>query len=323
MFPPIIAAVAHGIPMFFTLLTFVAMVMLKPARASNTESYPRLASARRQDRVLIVAPHIDDEAIGAGGYAIDALANGAEVYVVFLTAGDCNRFSVRLLHKTLEPTALNYLSVGKTRIAEAKEAMGLLGIPPDHFFVLGYPDRGLRAMIDNPDAVVRSRGTRAQVVPYDDALSPGSEYNIESILTDMKRVIALANPTTVIAPVPFDLHPDHAATAEIVDVALEELRQKPTRFGYLIHTRRIATALVNTPKRALLPPNKMKAFSWATYPLSKRVQQMKTNVLMTYKSQRPYVFLLRNAFVRKNELFFVYPTAVSANASPVRLLLAR
>jgi hypothetical protein len=56
-----------------------------------------------------------------------------------------------------------------------------------------------------------------------------------------------------------------------------------------------------------MPPNRMKAFSWATYPLSDRVQQIKTDVLMTYKSQRPYVFLLRNTFVRKNELFFVYP----------------
>jgi hypothetical protein len=38
------------------------------------------------------------------------------------------------------------------------------------------------------------------------------------------------------------------------------------------------------------------------------VQKTKTDVLMTYKSQRPYVFLLRNAFVRKNELFFLYPS---------------
>ena len=115
---------------------------------NRSEIYPRLAPARRNDRILIVAPHIDDEAISAGGYAVDAIANGAEVYVVYLTAGDCNRFSARLLHRTLEPTASNYLSVGRTRIAEAKEAMKLLGIASDHFFILGYPDRGLRLMVD-------------------------------------------------------------------------------------------------------------------------------------------------------------------------------
>ena len=293
--------------MYLSLVTLIAMVMLKPARANNRVTYPRLATAASHDRVLIVAPHIDDEAIAAGGYAIDAIANGAEVYVVFLTAGDCNQISARLMHKTLDPTASNYLSVGKTRIAEAKDAMKLLGIPADRFFILGYPDRGLRTMVDNPDAVVRSRGTRAHEVPYDDALSPGSQYKIENALNDLKQVIALARPTTVIAPVPFDKHSDHAATAEIVDTALEEMQWKAMRLGYLVHSRRIK-ALMNTPERALLPPKKMKAFSWATYPLSNRVQQIKSDVLMTYKSQRPYVFFLRNSFVRKNELFFVYPT---------------
>src|SRR5438105_11859409 len=119
--------------MYLSLVTLIAMVMLKPARANNRVTYPRLATAASHDRILIVAPHIDDEAISAGGYAIDAIANGAEVYVVFLTAGDCNEFSVRLIHKTLEPTASNYLSVGQTRIAEAKEAMKILGVAPDHF----------------------------------------------------------------------------------------------------------------------------------------------------------------------------------------------
>jgi LmbE family N-acetylglucosaminyl deacetylase len=293
--------------MFLSFVTLLAMVMLTPGSASNRKTYPRLASAEKQDRILIVAPHIDDEAISAGGYAIDAIANGAEVYVVFLTAGDCNEFSVRLIHKTLEPTASNYLSVGHTRIAEAKEAMKILGVAPDHFFILGYPDRGLRTMVDNPDAVVRSRGTRAHEVPYGDALSPGSQYKIANALNDLKQVIALAKPTIVIAPVPFDKHPDHAAAAEIVDLALEDMQWKASRLGYLVHSRRIKS-LVNSPKRALLPPNKMKAFSWATYPLSDQVQKMKTSALMTYKSQRPYLTLLRNSFVRQNELFFVYPT---------------
>src|SRR5438132_13965871 len=213
--------------MWSALFTFLTMALLKPARSEATmAAYPRLHAADRRDRVLIVAPHIDDEAIGAGGYAIDAVANGAEVFVVYLTAGDCNRFSARLLHKTFEPTASNYLSVGRTRIAEAKEAMKLLGIASDHFFILGYPDRGLRAMLDNHQAIVSSRRTRAHEVPYNCALQPGSQYKIENAINDLKQVIELARPTTVIAPVPFDLHSDHAAAADIVDLALEELQWK-------------------------------------------------------------------------------------------------
>jgi hypothetical protein len=45
---------------------------------------------------------------------------------------------------------------------------------------------------------------------------------------------------------------------------------------------------------------------------------------MTYKSQRPYVFLLRNKFVRRNELFFVYPpVAAHVAATPPRISIAR
>jgi LmbE family N-acetylglucosaminyl deacetylase len=297
--------------MLLPFVTFATMLLLNPARThdAKVQQYPRLHAAARKDRVLIVAPHIDDEAIGAGGYAIDALANGADVYVVFLTAGDCNRFSARLMYKTLDPSASNYLGVGNARIGEARAAMHLLGIPRDHYFVLGYPDRGLRTMVDNPGAIVRSKATRENSVPYADAVTPRAEYSYASLMSDIEKVIKQVQPTTVIAPVPFDLHPDHSAAAEITDVALDELQLHPKRLGYLVHTTRsrIHTAFVKMPTRALLPPARMQAFSWATYGLTSAVQKTKTDLLMTYKSQRPYVFLLRNAFVRKNELFFVYP----------------
>jgi LmbE family N-acetylglucosaminyl deacetylase len=297
--------------MFLHLTILATMLLLNPARTSGAkiQRYPTLHTAGKQDRILIVAPHIDDESIGAGGYAIDALANGADVYVVFLTAGDCNRFSARLMYKTLEPTASHYLGVGKARITEAGHAMHLLGIPRDHYFVLGYPDRGLRTMVDNPGAIIRSKATNENSVPYADAVTPRADYSYASLLSDLKKVIALVQPTTVIAPVPFDKHSDHGAAAEITDAALEQLDLHPSRLGYLVHTARsrIHTAFMKTPRRAILPPARMKAFSWATYGLSTAVQETKAEILMTYKSQRPYVFLLRNAFVRQNELFYLYP----------------
>ena len=310
--------------MLVTIITFVSMLLLNPSRGdAKMQQYPRLPAAGRHDRVLIVAPHIDDEAIGAGGYAIDAIANGAEVFVVFLTAGDCNRFSARLMHRTFEPTPSNYLSVGRIRISEAHDAMHILGLTPDHYFVLGYPDRGLRAMMDNRTAIIRSLGTGEKSVPYQNAVSPGAPYSYTSLMTDVRKIIEFTQPTMVIAPVPFDLHPDHNAAAQITDEALEQLSIHPSRLGYLVHTSRIP-ALLSTPERALLPPARMQSFSWTTYGLSDRVQQQKHRVLMTYKSQRPYVFILRNRFIRRNELFFQYPQAgVSPLPSAPPLLIAR
>jgi LmbE family N-acetylglucosaminyl deacetylase len=296
--------------MLVTFVTFVAMFLLKPPDNDARVQYPHLRAAAQHDRVLIVAPHIDDESIGAGGYAIDAMANGAEVYVVFLTAGDCNRFSARLMNKTLAPVAASYLTVGRTRIGEARKAMQLLGVAPDHYFFLGYPDRGLQDILTNQTAVVRSRGTKERSVPYDDAVSPGAAYSYENLMRDVRHVIEVAQPTTVIAPVPFDMHPDHRAATDITDLALDDLQLHPSRLGYLVHSGRVKS-LVRQPQRALMPPARMQSFSWVTYALSDRVMQTKNDLLMIYRSQRPYVYLLRNAFVRRNELFFQYPTVAA------------
>ncbi|HYM62464.1 MAG TPA: PIG-L family deacetylase [Thermoanaerobaculia bacterium] len=300
------------------LVTLLTMMVLSPGREqSKADRYPQVERPAQKDRILIVAPHIDDEAIGAGGYAADALAGGAEVYVVFLTAGDCNRISARLLHKTLEPTPSNFLSVGRTRIAEAGQAMAALGVPKDHFFVLGYPDRGLQTILRNPNAIVRSIGTRENAVPYAQALSPGAPYTLERLKADVARVVTITQPTIVIAPVPFDRHPDHSAAAAITDIVLADLNLRPQRLGYLVHSAWMMKSWVPRPNGALLPPARMQAFSWATYPLSPRAQKTKDRVLRTYKSQRPYVFLLRNQFVRTNELFFIHQEATAAETTYV------
>jgi LmbE family N-acetylglucosaminyl deacetylase len=271
-------------------------------------AYPAIEAASSHDRILVVAPHIDDETIAAGGYAVDALSSGAEVYVVFLTAGDSARLSARILHRTFDPTATHFLSVGKTRIAEARHAMSLLGIREDHYFVLGYPDRGLRAMVERPDSVVRSKATDHEHVPYENALTPGAAYRLDSVLLDMQRVLDHARPTTVIMPVPFDDHPDHSAAAEMVELALEAANLTPQRLGYLVHANELKP-LVWKPHRAVLPPSRLRSFTWANYPVSAEGRRIKHEMLNVYRSQRPYTLLLRNAFVRSNELFFAYSHA--------------
>jgi hypothetical protein len=46
------------------------------------------------------------------------------------------------------------------------------------------------------------------------------------------------------------------------------------------------------------------------------VQKHKDAILQAYKSQRPYTIVLRNAFVRTNELFFVYEPVVAQYIDP-------
>lgn len=258
---------------------------------------------------------MDDEAIGAGGYALDAVASGAEVSLLFLTAGDCARFAAQILHRTIVPTSTQFLSVGRTRIAEAHEVARSLGVPRDRCFVLGYPDQGLANILRTPTEVVRSMSTGRDRIPYSDAVSPGARHTLQNVMSDLQRVLEITRPTTVIAPVSFDIHPDHRAGAELIDLAIDALDWNPQRLGYLIHSSRYKS-VVSLHDHVLLPPAHLRSHTWATYPLTATVQAQKDAMLQIYRSQRPYVYLLRNAFVRPNELFFVYQSELVAVGQP-------
>ena len=58
---------------FITLL----LLMFGSHAEAHLTSYPRIAPPTPRDRILIIEPHIDDESIGAAGYAADVHGAGA------------------------------------------------------------------------------------------------------------------------------------------------------------------------------------------------------------------------------------------------------
>jgi LmbE family N-acetylglucosaminyl deacetylase len=302
--------------LFASLLAFAAV----PGQAARRGvPLPHVTPPSPADRILIVAPHIDDEAIAAAGYAGVARAEGAEVYVAYLTAGDCNRTSARMLGRTLRPRPGVFLRVGERRFGEAQEAMARLGVPSANLFLLGYPDRGLGAMLDSPDAIVRSRGTHRTEVPYPDAVSPGSPYRLDNLVRDLAGVLREVQPTQVLLPVAFDKHRDHSAASEIAQLALAESGQSPLTLGYLVHAHRFPAPFLPVWRKSLLPPRAFSNEPWSIFPLTREQEAAKKRVLQAYRSQRrdPYLYLLTGAFVRRNELFVVLPpTASLTGAQP-------
>ena len=290
-----------------------------PGRAARgVEGLPVVAPPTAADRILIVAPHVDDEAIAAAGYATAARAAGAEVYVAYLTAGDCNATSARMLGRTLRPKPGIFLEVGERRFGEALEAMARLGVPRSHLFLLGYPDCGLAAMLDAPDQVVRSRFTGRAEVPYAAAVAPGSAYRLDNLLRDLGDVLRATAPTLVILPVPFDSHRDHSAAGRITLRALAAAETKPRALGYLVHARHFPAPFLPASKRPLLPPRAFAGEAWSVFPLTAEQERLKKRVLQAYRSQRrdPFLYLLTASFVRRNELFVDLSAALSAAAVP-------
>jgi N-acetylglucosamine malate deacetylase 1 len=91
-------------------------------------------------RVLVLAPHPDDEAIGCGGAVLDHAGRGDEVQIVFLTSGEKGG------HGRAEAETI------RVREAEARAAGRVLGIRAIEFWRL--PDGAVRA---TDDAVERLR----------------------------------------------------------------------------------------------------------------------------------------------------------------------
>ena len=94
------------------------------------------------DRILILAPHPDDESLACGGIIQRGVAQGLPVRVAFLSYGDNNEWSFMVYRKRLEILPWQVRAMGEVRHAEALAAAGTLGVPEKALNFLGYPDFG-------------------------------------------------------------------------------------------------------------------------------------------------------------------------------------
>src|SRR5262245_16962721 len=93
-------------------------------------------------RLLVVAPHPDDESLGAGGLMQQVLQSGGRVHVLFMTSGDGYPEAVALATGHRQPTAVDYRGFGELRRAEALVALEQYHILPLSVTFLGFPDGG-------------------------------------------------------------------------------------------------------------------------------------------------------------------------------------
>lgn len=157
--------------------------------------YARRLQAGRRLRVLVVAPHPDDDAIGCGGTLARLARRGARISVTYVTDGSASH----LRSRRFPPPVLRDI-----REHEARAALRTLGIRCEPQF-LRAPDSGLSGL----GALERERLVKALV-----------------------GRIARLRPQLVFAPWSRDPHPDHVVTAAIVADALRAARRKPTLLAY-------------------------------------------------------------------------------------------
>lgn len=274
---------------------------------------PAAAVHTRGDRVIVFAPHSDDETLGCGGMLATSIANGADVRVVLITNGDGFRIAVGRAYNTLRVTPQRCIEFAYRRQKETLRALETLGVSDKQVTFLGYPDRGIEQLWNkywSPEKLFVSRATHANHSPYRNSFTRHAAYCGESLLSDIEKVIKLGAPTDVYLPHPCDNHPDHYATYCFVASALEQLRaegiSKRIRVHtYLVHRGDWPTPKGDHPEEPLVPPYGLAraGTKWYSLALSGGVAERKRRAIKNYVTQIDVERGFMMSFARRNEIF--------------------
>src|SRR5262245_25205570 len=165
----------------------------------------------RWKRVLVLAPHPDDETLATGGLLQRSVAAGAVVRVVVVTDGENDPWSQRAVERRWRLDASARIRWAQRRRAETLEALACLGIPVSSAAFLHFPDQGLTSLL----------------------LAGGGSF-VPALTTELRTW----QPTLVVAPAAADRHPDHSALAVLLRLAIDRLAGTHAGFshiGYVVH----------------------------------------------------------------------------------------
>lgn len=294
-----------------------------PIANSLLKGIEQIPALTKNDRVLIFAPHPDDETIGCAGIIQQAVKSGASVHVMYLTNGDHNELAFIVYKKRLVLFRSEFVAMGKVREEEARKAMKLLGLSDDNLTFLGYPDFGTFEMFRDywgQKKPFMSLLTRVNKVPYKENLSYGADYYPENILNDVKRIIAKYQPTKIFVSHPSDVNYDHKTLYLFLEIALADLdgAGHPKVYPYLIHWKAWPSPRYYHPELTLLPPKDLRnsQAKWLRLELSPEEIENKYKAILCYKSQTESSAFYLLSFARKNELFGIFP---DIEAAPINL----
>lgn len=291
----------------FAMLVLIALasIALFPRTARFTRA---LAIRDMGPRILIVAPHPDDEVLTSGGVIQQALATGAEVRVVIVTAGDGYYAAARRVRKgRVDPAS--YVALGEVRHVESLRAARRLGLPAADLISLGFPDTGITDLWTNAwtEADLSAARTRVDRVPYAWALRPGAPYTGQELSDELISVIEDFRPYTVIAPDPHETHPDHSGVAAFAMLALDHAGFTGRRLTTIVHYTDYPYPWSIFEKGKIEPPPGLSrpGSSWLSLELTDRQIAVKRQALASYRSQERITSdrLGLPEFARRNELF--------------------
>ncbi len=292
----------------------MAAWLLGAAAAASELEYPTgaMTPCSTDDRLLVIAPHEDDETLGAGGALQQARTAGAKTRVIYLTYGDRNEFAFLVYGKLPPLLPIQNRHMGLTRRRESERAMAFLGLAPEDLTFFGYPDHGvLNIWLRGWGAAkpLRSLTSNATAVPYRDAANYGAPYKGESVLADLGRELAIFRPTRILVTHPGDANPDHVAAYLFLQLALlqnRDLTPWPEIFCYPVHFSGFPRPRGGRLDADLAIPPRAggKSADWSALALDPEQVRRKALAIGYYKTQTSVRPRFLHAFARRREIFW-------------------
>lgn len=299
---------------FFIIPLFCLLVLRDPSSSIGNQLYPMLPmpSISEMKRIMVFAPHPDDETLACGGLIAEARRENIPVTVVVVTNGESYTYAAHIFYKKLALPPSSYIKFGERRQNETLSAMRILGVPEEDVIFLGYPDGGLNLLWEkywSYDQLYTHNLLRTRFSPFQRIYHKNAPYCGASVLEDIKTIIKKYNPTDVFIPSAEDAHPTHWAVNCFCVMALEELKElgfSPRVYTYIVHRGKFPRPRGLNLNGVITPPSALLGIGlhWRELELPDDIVEKKYEAIKQYKSQ-----LLRKAkgfmfaFARKNEIF--------------------
>jgi N-acetyl-1-D-myo-inositol-2-amino-2-deoxy-alpha-D-glucopyranoside deacetylase len=302
------------------MMAATGVVWLSAARftvpGAGSPAPPARARAARlpishDTKLLVVAPHPDDEVLGGGGLMQHVRAAQGAVHVVYLTDGDGFPEGVEAEDRVTTPTATDYRGYGRRRRHEAREALSALKLGSYTTTFLSFPDGGLCTLMSkywsDRTSAFRSPYTRLNRPPRAEMLIPDAEYRGEDLTQELARIIGEMRPTMIAVPRREDQHADHCAAWFFVADALGDVERinpdlRVELLNYIIHWDDWPFEEAGP---GLSPPPGLRGgiSGWIALPLTSRELAAKRDALKKYETQMLVMSWFLDGFTRANEVF--------------------
>ena len=192
------------------------------------------------NKVMIFAPHEDDETITCSGVIKAEITNGSAIKLVMVTTGD-----------SWDP---------KIRIQRTIKSMSLLGLSKGNIIYLGYGNRIIGPAYlskSNPKKIfVGNQGSQTYGFPeigiidyHYSKYGVHADYNRKNIFNDILDVIKSNLPEDIYMPSPMESHPDHSSTGLFVISAILEIKKtmdySPAIHEYMVYKKGLPQSNLN------------------------------------------------------------------------------